>query len=301
MSENAKSKREQAFDLYKQHKGKIDLVEIARLVESPPGTVRGWKSKDKWDDKLGGTFQPKKRNAPKKKAERSKSEQPKMIIENEDLKEAEKMFCLYYLDGFNATKAYRRAYPDATYATARTEGSAKLAKPDIKKEIHRLKAQLQQDTFIDAKDLVQEYIRQAFADLSDFVDFGTEREVEIKATGRKIASEEVDDEGLPIMVDETKEIEYHYSFVRLKNSDEVDGRLIQEVKKGKDGVSVKLHDKQKAMVELMKYLNGDELRQAQINNLRAKIADGNEEPEIDDDGFLAALESKGEMLWPSDE
>lgn len=271
MSEKKLTKRQQAFQMYKQHKGKIDLVEIARLVDSPPGTVRGWKSKDKWDDKLGGTFQPKKRNAPKKKAERSKSEQPKMIIENEDLKEAEKMFCLYYLDGFNATKAYRRAYPDATYATARTEGSAKLAKPDIKKEIHRLKAQLQQDTFIDAKDLVQEYIRQAFADLSDFVDFGTEREVEIKATGRKIASEEVDEEGLPVMVDETKEIEYHYSFVRLKNSDEVDGRLIQEVKKGKDGVSVKLHDKQKAMAELMKYLNGDELRQAQINKLNKSM------------------------------
>ncbi|EFR92322.1 hypothetical protein NT07LI_0208a, partial [Listeria innocua FSL S4-378] len=41
---------------------------------------------------------------------------------------------------------------------------------------------------------------------------------------------------------------------------EVDGSLIQEVKKGKDGVSLKLYDKQKAMLELMKYLkdNGED-------------------------------------------
>lgn len=67
MSNEKVSKRKQAFEIFKEHKGNIDLVEIARLLESPPGTVRGWKSKDKWDEQLGGTFQTKKRNAPKRK------------------------------------------------------------------------------------------------------------------------------------------------------------------------------------------------------------------------------------------
>ncbi|MDT2835122.1 phage terminase small subunit-related protein [Vagococcus carniphilus] len=50
MSSEKKSKRKQAFDIFKEYEGNIDLVEIARLLDSPPGTVRGWKSKDKWDD-----------------------------------------------------------------------------------------------------------------------------------------------------------------------------------------------------------------------------------------------------------
>ena len=43
--------------------------------------------------------------------------------------------------------------------------------------------------------------------------------------------------------------------------------LSKKLKKGKDGVSVKLYDKQKAMSELMKYLGGDALREAQLSKL----------------------------------
>lgn len=49
--------REKAFKIYKQHNGKIELVEIAKILNLPPGTIRGWKSKDKWNDKLNGTLQ----------------------------------------------------------------------------------------------------------------------------------------------------------------------------------------------------------------------------------------------------
>lgn len=57
-------KRDEAFEIYEQSKGKIQLVEIASQLDISPGTVRGWKSKDKWDSKLNGTLQ--------KKTERSK-------------------------------------------------------------------------------------------------------------------------------------------------------------------------------------------------------------------------------------
>ena len=67
-----KTNRQKAFDIYKEHGGKIALTEIARMLGSPEGTVRGWKSKDKWDEKLNGTFQKEKKNAPTEKAERSK-------------------------------------------------------------------------------------------------------------------------------------------------------------------------------------------------------------------------------------
>jgi len=72
MSDSKKTKRQQAFEIYKEHDGNIDLIEIARLLDGPPGTVRGWKSKDKWDKKINGTFQGEKRNVPEK-AERSQN------------------------------------------------------------------------------------------------------------------------------------------------------------------------------------------------------------------------------------
>lgn len=73
MSNDKVSKRKQAFEIFKEHEGKIDLIEIARLLESPPGTVRGWKSKDKWEQQINGTFQEEKRSVPEEKKERSKA------------------------------------------------------------------------------------------------------------------------------------------------------------------------------------------------------------------------------------
>lgn len=287
MSEKKLTKRQQAFEMYKEHKGKIDLVEIANSLGSPPGTVRGWKSKDKWDDQIGGTFQPKKRNAPKKKAERSKSEPPDLVIENDSLTDAQKMFCLYYLEDFNATKAYGKVYK-VDYQSAKTAGNRLLTNVHIKEELHRLKVELQHEVFVGVGDIMQNYAKQATADITDYVTFG-KREIEVTGMFGPIK----DEDGRVLM----KEVNY----VDFRESDFVDGTVIKSVKMGKDGPVVELYDKQKASTELLKYLKGDELRQAQINNLRAKIADGNEEPEIDDDGFLAALESEGADLWPSDE
>ena len=65
--------RDKAFELYKNSGGTLELVRIADELGVPEGTVRGWKNKDKWEQQLNGTFQTKKRNAPKKK----KGGQPK--------------------------------------------------------------------------------------------------------------------------------------------------------------------------------------------------------------------------------
>jgi phage terminase small subunit len=89
-------------------------------------------------------------------------------------------------------------------------------------------------------------------------------------------------------------------YIHFKPSDEVDGTLIQEVKIGRDGVSLKLYDKQKAMQELIKLLGGDELRQAQIAKLKA-LSNVDAPSEIEDDGFIDALNQKGAELWQSAE
>ncbi len=230
-------------------------------------TVKSWKSR-KWN------APPEIKGATKKeKVAHKKEVQP--VIDNDYLTEQQKLFCLYYLECFNATKAYQKAY-QCDYTTANSHGYRMLSNVVIKEELYRLKAELQQDVFLDAKDLIKEYMKQAFSDITDFTEFGQE------------------------IVQFSDGSEGPVSFVRLKDSDSVDGSLIQEVKKGKDGVSVKLYDKQKAMSELMKYLGGDRLREAQIAAAIAKNKDGSEEFDMEDDGFLEALESEGEKLWPEE-
>ena len=51
--------RDKAFEIYSENNGNIELVEIAERLGVSAGTVRGWKSKDKWDPKIKGTFQKK--------------------------------------------------------------------------------------------------------------------------------------------------------------------------------------------------------------------------------------------------
>lgn len=57
--------RDKAFEIYSENSGNVELIEIAERLGVSAGTVRGWKSKDKWEPKIKGTFQ-------KKNTERSK-------------------------------------------------------------------------------------------------------------------------------------------------------------------------------------------------------------------------------------
>ncbi len=70
------SNRNEAFELYKQSNGTMPLVDIANAVGATDGTVRGWKSKDKWEQQLNGTF-PKKNTERSVKKETKKTEQEK--------------------------------------------------------------------------------------------------------------------------------------------------------------------------------------------------------------------------------
>jgi len=67
--------RDKAFEIYKEHNGNIDLVKIAEVLNISPGTIRGWKNKDRWEDKLKGTF-PKESNKNKERSKRKQGAQP---------------------------------------------------------------------------------------------------------------------------------------------------------------------------------------------------------------------------------
>lgn len=64
--------RNKAFQIYMDAGGKVDLVEIASQLNISAGTVRGWKSKDRWEEQLNGTLQTKVTE----RSKRSKGGQP---------------------------------------------------------------------------------------------------------------------------------------------------------------------------------------------------------------------------------
>ena len=240
--------REKAFEIYKSHNGDIDLVEIANQLSLSPGTVRGWKSKDQWEQKLNGTFRKntersKKQNIAEREAVARDVEQ---VLNNTDLTDKQRLFCLYYVRCFNATKAYQKAY-GCSYETAMTNGSELLRNTKIRDEIYRLKQNRLNREMLDESDIFQKYMDIAFSDMTDYVKFGQETVPVMSAFGPvKVKNEETGAEEIM-----TKEV----NVVRFRESSEVDGTLIAEIKQGKDGASIKLLDKMKAFDWISKHMD----------------------------------------------
>lgn len=294
---------------YQDYKDGMKYKDIAEKYGVSINTVKSWKSR-KWNkldqEKESATTPEKVAHKEKKVAHKPRA---KPVIENESLTEQQKLFCLYYLQHFTATKAYQQAF-DCDYKAAHKNAWRLMAKEGIKSELERLKAELQSDIYLDIKDLIKEYTKQAFADITDFVDFGTETIKEEVPLNDIEITDDVDEDGLPV-INNTKTVEYKYSYVNLKNAEDVDGTVIQEVKKGKDGVSVKLYDKQKAMQMLMEYFKTSqsdaEKQQVELDILKAKlklieldVSDSIYEEDDKDDGFLDALNAEGAELWPEE-
>lgn len=242
-------KWEQAYEDYVEG---TKYATIAKKYGVSINTVKTWKNR-KWGD-MAKNEPPARRQQIAMMEEKKKKNNGKTgyepVIKNDNLTDQQKMFCLNYLKYFNATKAYQQAF-QCDYSTANSHGYRLLSRAVIKEELRRLKEEMHRESMFDAKDLLEEYLKQAFADITDFVEFGTEN----------------------VLFDDFEE--RPVSFVRLKSDKEVDGTLVQEIKKGRDGISIKLYDKHKAMSELMKYFTPDELREAQTKKTKAeaKIAE----------------------------
>ncbi|MGN7409957.1 terminase small subunit [Sporosarcina sp. SAFN-010] len=242
----------------------ISFKELAEKHGLKDSTIRSRKNREKWQ--RGNVERNATPTTQRKKNVATKKEEFEPVVESVDITDKQRLFCLYYIKCFNATKAYQKAY-DCSYSVANVEGYRTLVKPSIEKEIRRLKAEMQSELFLDATDIAREYLKMAFADITDFLAFGTREVPEYDAEGEPL----LDSEGKP----ETRTV----SFVEFKDYTEVDGTMIQEIKQGRDGVSIKLYDKHKAMQELDKRLLS--MDQLKVQKLKAEIeklnsADDNE-------------------------
>lgn len=241
------------------YKSGMNLVDIAKEIGKPPGTVRRWKSTQGWDSVRSD----KKANVRKQETEQKEAIAPEVeqVVNNPDLTDKQRLFCLQYVRCFNATKAYQKAY-GVDYSTAASIAYRLLENDGVKKEIQRLKQNRLNREMLGTEDIFQKYIDIAFADVTDFTDFG---------------NLEIDTENGPMTV----------SYVNLKSAGEVDGTLINEISKGKDGVKVKLPDREKALRWLSEHMDlataEQKAKVALLTAQRDKITGNNQEIEDMDD------------------
>lgn len=246
------------------HQG-VPLVDIAKRLDVPSGTVRRWKSTYHW----GGSQSERSVSVRNQKAN-ARNEQKtekKMIASveaNEELTEKQKLFCVYYVHSFNATQSYLKAY-GVDYAGALASGPRMLGNVRIRDEIKRLKEIKRESLLMDVDDLVEKQMKIAFADLSDYVDWGQETVPVMAMYGPVQVPDPETGEKVPL----TKEV----NTVRFKESSQVDGSLLSEVKVGRDGASVKLADRAKALQWLSDYFLANPLdrHKVEFDNKRLEL------------------------------
>jgi phage terminase small subunit len=256
--------RDKAYEIYKKHKGKIQNREISKILKVPEKTVSGWKCKDKWNEKMNGVLQKNTEYSKQKNNSQSKSgvEEVRQVIENPELTDKQRLFCIYYVRCFNATKAYQKAY-QCSYETAMVNGSMLLRNTKIKSEINSLKQNRLNREFLSEEDIFQKYMDIAFADITDYVSFGTEEVAVMSMYG-------------PVEIKNPKTGEKEIlkqtaNVVRFKDSTEIDGTILSEVKQGRDGASIKLADRMKALQWLSDHMNmATEEQKAKVEQMKAR-------------------------------
>ena len=241
---DGKDLRKEAFEMFQQG---FKLCDIAKQLNVPAGTVRRWKHSNKWEQNEQGerSEQANETNAKSERSEVFKQKRRKRVFsdvqkveKNAELTEKQRLFCLFYVRYFNATKAYQKAYGCA-YSTAASAGCRLLENAEIRKEIKELKQGRLNQQLLDESDIFQKYMDIAFSDITDFLTFG-QKEVPVMGAFGPIRVEDPD-------TGKKVEVKKIVNVVQFKESHEVDGTLISEVRQGKDGASIKLADRMKAL------------------------------------------------------
>lgn len=244
--------------------------DIAEKYNTTINTVKSWKKRYDWNRKEGAHKEEKVCTQNKGCApippEQIK-DGTKETLQNADLTPEQQMFCIYYIRTFNAAQSYQKAY-GCSYAVAMVNGCKLLRKTNVRTEIERLKEIKRQMIVAGAEDIVELQMRIAFSDIGEYLSFGQEPGVKGKV-----------------------------NVVHLSKSSLVDTQLIQEIKQGKEGVSIKLADRQKAIDWLSKYflMYPEDKYKAEFDRRRVENGD----PEADENlsnGFVDALEAQAESV-----
>lgn len=270
------NKIDKAYELFKSG---MSLKDISDQLGVSPATVRSWKSRNKWS----GSEQTKKETVTQRDAtqrnrkRKAAANMLQPLLENDGLTERQKLFCIYFVKSFNATKSYQKAF-DCAYTTAMTEGSRALVNPKIKFEIARLKKEKALRAYLEPGDIIEEFMKIAFSDIGDYLEWGMEWQPYVDK-GKPVLIRGTD--GSPVISGRDVNV------AKLREADDVDTSLVTEIKQGKDGFSVKLLDKQRALEWLAEHMGlATDEQKARIELVKAQTdkikGTGNDIEDLDD-------------------
>ena len=211
----------------------LKLKEISQKYSVNENTIKSWAKRNGWSRKKVATKKSKSCTQNKKScSEKVANDSPKNLNEklfesvdaNAELTEKQKLFCVFYVQSFNATQAYLQAY-GGSRNVAGISGHELLKIPKIQAEIKKLKKETRKYFDVGFEDYVNYLLKIVGARISDFVEFGNVK-------GK--------------------------NFVKLKNSDSVEDSALIEVRQVKGDVSIRLEDKKWAWEKLAKIFGFDE-------------------------------------------
>lgn len=160
---------------------------------------------------------------------------------NSSLSEEEKRFVLYYLESYNATQSYLKAF-GGEKSKASISAFRLLHKSSIKSQIKKLKKLLQVGYDIDPSRYIEFLLKAANADIGDYIKF-SEEEVE-----------QYDKDGVALVDPDTGEtIKKKINKMHLVNSDKIDTSVITSIKQGRDGITIQLVDKLKCWDKIKEF------------------------------------------------
>ena len=285
----AKAQNEKVNKAYELFKKGYKLKDIASKLECAEGTVRSWKKRYNWEsatqrkNKCNVAKENNNKTDIKKESKEPIAEEVKEVLENTELTDKQRLFCVYYIKKFNATKAYQKAYA-CSYETALVNGPRLLGNARIQEEVQSLKEGKLNKIMLSEEDIFQRYMDIAFSDIGDYLSFKKVRKN--KWTKNKKG------EFIPVINPDTGEQDfYEYNFVELNDSSNVDTSLLSEVKEGKDGVSIKLKDGMRALEWLTKHMNiATDKQKAELEVLRSKIINNGKSKEDKINEYFDKLE-----------
>ncbi|TGY50755.1 terminase small subunit [Ligilactobacillus murinus] len=278
-------------DAEKDYLSGMKYKDIATKYGVSLNTVKSWKSRNGWQrdatTKKGAHKKTKRVHTKKSKVAQARS--PDVIdelVENDELKDRQKAFCLYYLQRYNATWAYQQAY-GADYGTAMRAGSRLLRNVEIKKQLTELKKQQSAELYATANDIMLSYLKQAHSDVTDVLEFKTIKRLKWNKVPDDTGEYE-DANGHyrldPKIDPETGEQAFYYeNLVLLKDSNEIDTSNVKSIRINDGEAVVEMYDKQKAMKELLERLPEPD------NSI------------VDDDGFIQAINQAIPSIWANAE
>lgn len=225
------------------------LKSLAEKYQVKATTLRSRKNREHWQ------------RATKKVATRHNNVATQISDEleaNSELTEKQKLFCLFYLQRFNATWAYQQAYK-VSHEVALRAGPRLLGNVGVKRQLTELKNQQRADLYVTADDIAHEYAKQAFASLGDVLDYKVHEELV------------TDTDGNVFLDTDDNPVKKHVADIYLKPSDQIDWSLVQDIHRGKNGLVVKLYDKQKALDSLSKLICADDnnVNEQKVRKLKA--------------------------------